>query len=316
MVIDVVDAVRLAKAHRRRDRRLLECQEELDQRAAEEDAALQKARQMLYDEAIVPFRDVFQRLKRVDLVELAAIERPTVGGKVGIEPRRSRKIAVLPAVRGLAGGALVIAVPLVVGHAAKAGPYRAVQCFGSASTGRPIKTLGGAAARNAAEAWFGRGSIAAGGGGRAAGKMMLDKIETTSVNLTREVIAKWQIQGLEDSQQKKARDLDRRETEMGEAQDAASALHERSKDMRRVLHDLRFTLVGRLPSFTALVEACDDPARYDSRRRAEVAAMVDLDGLAVMVMECPIIDAEGRMTEESGRVIADAEARLRAMETE
>ncbi|MEU9214311.1 hypothetical protein AB0D27_42165 [Streptomyces sp. NPDC048415] len=275
-----------------------------------------QARQTLYDEALVPFRDVYQRLKHVDLVELAAVEMPTVGDEVGIEPRRPRKIAVPPAVRVLAGGALLVAVPLVVGHAAKAGPYRAVQTFCSASTGRAIKTLHGAAARNAVEAWFGRGPIAAGGGGRAAGKRMLDKIETDSANLTQKVIAKWQIQALEDSRQKKTRDLDRRETKTKMRQDEAPALHERSKDMQRVLQDLRSELVRRLPSFTTLVEACDDFTQYDSRQRAEVAAMVDLDGLAVMVMNCPIIDADGRMTEESGRVVADAEASLQARETE
>jgi hypothetical protein len=86
--------------------------------------------------------------------------------------------------------------------------------------------------------------------------------------------------------------------------------------MQRVLQDLRSELVRRLPSFTTLVEACDDFTQYDSRQRAEVAAMVDLDGLAVMVMNCPIIDADGRMTEESGRVVADAEASLQARETE
>lgn len=99
-------------------------------------------------------------------------------------------------------------------------------------------------------------------------------------------------------------------------QDEAPALHERSRDMQRVLQDLRSELVRRLPSFTTLVEACDDFARYDSRQRAEVVAMVDLDGLAARVMNCPITDADGRLTEESGRAVADAEARLRAMETE
>lgn len=42
--------------------------------------------------------------------------------------------------------------------------------------------------------------------------------------------------------------------------------------------------------------------------------MMELDGLAVRVMKCPITDAEGRMTEEAGRAVADAETRLRAME--
>ncbi|WP_019062500.1 hypothetical protein [Streptomyces prunicolor] len=318
MAIDVFDAVRLAKTNRRRDRRLLECQEELDQRAVDENAALQKARQTLFDEALLPFRDAFQRLKRVDLVELAAIERPTAGGEVGIGPRQPRKSAVtVAAVSALAGGALlVVGGPPLVGYVAEAGAYRAVRTFGSASTGRAIKRLSGAAARNATEAWFGRGPVAAGGGGRAAGKRVLSEIHATSANLTRKTIVKWQIQTLGDGEREKARDLDRRETAMSEAQDAASALHERSRDMQRVLQDLQFTLVRRLPSFTTLVEACDDLARYDSRRRAEVATMVDLDGLAVMVMNCPIIDAEERMTEGSGRVIAAAEARLRAMETE
>ena len=309
MAIDIVDALRLVETNRRRRKRLLECQEEeLDQRAAKENTALQKARQVLYDEALVPFRDVFQRLKHVDLIELAAIERPTADGEVGIEPRRPRKSAVPAAVGVVVGGVLLGAVGSpVFGHVAKAGAYRAVRTFGSASTGRAIKRLHGAAARNATEAWFGR--VAAGGGGMAAGKGVLSTIETTSANLMQEVIAQCRIQILRDGQQKKARDLERRERKMSEKQDAAPALYERSKDMQRVLQDLRSELVRRLPSFTTLVEACDDFARYDSRQRAEVAAMVDLDGLAAMVMNCPI-------TEESGWVVADAEARLRAMETE
>ncbi|MGW2077120.1 hypothetical protein ACWCOW_09380 [Streptomyces sp. NPDC001939] len=316
MAIDVVDAVRLVKTNRQRRKRLLECEDELDQRATKENAVLQKARQTLYDEALVPLRDVYQRLKHVNPVELAAVERPTVGDRAGIAPRQPRKIAVRPAVRVLAGIALQVAVPLAVGHAAKAGSYRAVQTFCSASTGRAIKTLHGAAARNAAEAWFARGAIAAGGGGRAAGKRMLGTIETTSANLTWEVIAKWRIQSLEDRQQKEAQGLERRETKTKMRQDEASALYERSMDMQRVLQEIRSELVRRLPSFTRLVDACDDFARYDSRQRAEVTAMVDLGGLAARVMDCPITDADGRMTEESGRVVTDAVAGLRAMDTE
>ncbi|MEU9382504.1 hypothetical protein AB0D38_16625 [Streptomyces sp. NPDC048279] len=315
MAIDIVDTVRLARTNGLRDKRLLECQEELDRRVTAENAALEKARQTLYDEGIAPFRNVFQRLKRVDLVELAAIERPTVVGDVGIGPRRSRKSAVPATVGALAGGALlVVGGPLVVGYVAKTGTYHAVRAFGSASTGAAIRKLHGAAARSATEARLGGGAIAAGGGGRAAGKRLLSNIHTTSASLTQKVIVTWQLKTLEDGRQERARELERRETEMREAQDAASALHEHSTDMRRVLQDLQSELVRRLPSFTVLVEACDDFALYDSRRRAEVAAMVELDSLAAMILDCPIADAEGRITEESGRVVADAEAWLRAME--
>ncbi|MFG2946243.1 hypothetical protein [Streptomyces adustus] len=65
---------------------------------------------------------------------------------------------------------------------------------------------------------------------------------------------------------------------MSEAEAAAPALYELHRNVRRALQELRIVLVGRLPSVTTLVEACDDF--------------------------------------ESGRVVADAEARLWAMETE
>ncbi|MEU7561930.1 hypothetical protein [Streptomyces eurythermus] len=308
MAVAMVDAVRLAKANRRRYEHLVECQEELGQRAAAENAAQQKARQALYDEALVPFRDVFQRLERVDPVELTEVELPTVDGEVGVEFRRLREGAVRAAVGALAGGALA-------GSGAGAGTFVAVGAFAAASTGTAISGLSGAAATSATLAWLGGGSLAAGGGGMAVGTTVLSAIVAAPVVLSLAAVVEWQSRRARRGQREMAQDLERAEAEMRKAEEAATALYERSKEMRRVLRDLRFVLVKRLPSFTALVEECDDYARYDSRRRAEVAAMVDLAGLAVMVMSCPITDAEGRMTEESGRVVADARARLRAMDT-
>ncbi|WDM16546.1 hypothetical protein J3S85_36705 [Streptomyces lavenduligriseus] len=309
MAVAMVDAVRLAKANRRRYEHLVECQEELGQRAAAENAAQQRARQALYDEALVPFRDVLQRLERVDPVELAEVELPAGGGGVGVEFRRLREGAVTAAVGALAGGALA-------GSGAGAGTFLAVGAFATASTGTAISGLSGAAATSATLAWLGGGSLAAGGGGMAAGTTVLSAIVAAPVVLSLAAVVEWQSRRARRGQREMAQDLERAEAEMREAEEAASALYERSKETRRVLRDLRFVLVKRLPSFTALVEECDDHARYDSRRRAEVAAMVDLAGLAVMVMSCPITDAEGRMTEESGRVLADARTRLRAMDTE
>ncbi|MEW2621551.1 hypothetical protein [Streptomyces sp. NPDC048106] len=318
MAIDIAETVRLrlAKTNRQRDKRLLDCQEKLDRRASEENAALRKARQTLYDEALVPVRDAFQRLRHVDVIEVDPVERPAVDGEAVVGPRQPRKIVVPTAVKVLAGGALLVAVPLVVGHVVPEGAYRLVRNFGSASNGRAIKTLHGAAARSATFARFGRGSIATGGGGEAAGRKALSELGKTSAALTQTALVKGQLHMLSDGRREKARDLERREKELGERQDAAPALYERGEDMRRVLQDLRSELVRRLPSLTTLVETCDDFTRYDSRQRAEVAATAELYGLAVTVMTCPITATEGRITEESGRVVAAAEARLRMMETE
>lgn len=59
------------------------------------------------------------------------------------------------------------------GAAAGSGTLGLVGLLGAASTGTAIGTLSGAAATNATLAWLGGGSIAAGGGGMAAGTLVL-----------------------------------------------------------------------------------------------------------------------------------------------
>lgn len=144
------------------------------------------------------------------------------------------------------------------------------------------------------------------------GEKALAKLGTTSAGLTHRAIVRWQMQ----SRQREARDLERRERRMREKQEAAPTLYERGKDMERVLQDVRSRLLKRLPPFTALVEGCDDFTQYDSRQRAEVATMADLYGLAAVVTHCSLVDADGRMSEESGRVLAEVVAQLRSMGVE
>lgn len=62
---------------------------------------------------------------------------------------------------------------IAAGTLTAAGAYGAVGAFATASTGTAIAGLTGAAATNATLAWLGGGAIAAGGGGVAAGTMVL-----------------------------------------------------------------------------------------------------------------------------------------------
>lgn len=79
------------------------------------------------------------------------------------------KIASVNAV-DLGGG---LASGVVGGGIAALGAYGAVGLLGTASTGTAIGTLSGAAATNATLAWFGGGSLAAGGLGMAGGAAIL-----------------------------------------------------------------------------------------------------------------------------------------------
>jgi hypothetical protein len=64
------------------------------------------------------------------------------------------------------------------GTAVAAGTWGAVQILAHASTGTAMAGLHGAAAANAGWAWFGGGSLAAGGGGMALGDLVLPGIGT------------------------------------------------------------------------------------------------------------------------------------------
>lgn len=62
---------------------------------------------------------------------------------------------------------------VAAGAGARTGVLALVAAYGAASTGTPIATLSGAAASNATLAFLGGGALAAGGGGIAAGTLML-----------------------------------------------------------------------------------------------------------------------------------------------
>ncbi|MDM5070066.1 hypothetical protein OB952_22315 [Aeromonas salmonicida] len=121
-----------------------------------------------YENAIIPFVNSFQRLKNVELksFEDKSIHIPSEAEMKLIYEQASLASAVVTSgVVGLGAGGLA-------GLAA----YGGATLLASASTGTAISALGGVAATNATLAWFGGGSLAAGGLGMAGGTAVLGGI--------------------------------------------------------------------------------------------------------------------------------------------
>jgi hypothetical protein len=98
--------------------------------------------------------------KKIDGVRIEVPSAPTFSA--GVED-------VTTGISGLIGA-------VGAGASAQAAALWGVSTFASASTGTAITSLSGAAAQNAALAWFGGGSLAAGGGGVAAGSAVLGAV--------------------------------------------------------------------------------------------------------------------------------------------
>ncbi|MER6994501.1 hypothetical protein [Streptomyces sp. NPDC000410] len=296
MGVAMFDAIGLARKNARRCEELTRLQERLERIAGAENAAQERARRAVYDEALVPFRDAFARLKRVELAELLGLDPFETGDAVDVEPRRL-SVDGVAALGTLAGGALV-------GAGAGVGTYLAVGAFATASTGTAVSSLSGAAATSATLAWLGGGSLAAGGGGVAAGTAVLTGIVAAPVLLSVGVLVEWQGRKSLREQREAAEELDGAEAELAVAKAGTIALCRSSKRVRHALRDLRGAIVERLPAFTELLDTCDDYARYSPDQRARVATLVGLATATVALMRCPVAEADA--------ALADAAARLRA----
>ena len=130
---------------------------------------LGKLKYEIYEQSIIPFAETFQKVKNVNFKDSFGID---TGLKLTKEELQSFCQSVLAIEEVLSGGVAALGGGGLAGLAA----YGAVGVLGTASTGTAIGTLGGAALTNATLAWFGGGSLAAGGLGMAGGTMVLGGI--------------------------------------------------------------------------------------------------------------------------------------------
>ncbi|MFF8380895.1 hypothetical protein ACF07V_32700 [Streptomyces sp. NPDC015661] len=301
MAVAMYQAVMLARKNEQRYEKLRARRAKLDRHIVQESTAQDQQRQATYDRALVPFRDAFGRLKRVDLAELAPVE-PAGHATADVELREIQQLAVSAIGSVVGGGA--------TGAGVGTATYMAVGAFATASTGTAISGLSGAAASSATLAWLGGGSLAAGGGGVAAGTMVLAAAVAVPALLATGVLLEWRGRSAREDQQKLARELKEAKSELADARETLSEVFRRSREIRLVLKDLSAAMEERLPAFAELVAEHDDYGAYDARQRARVKEIFELACTTVTVMGAPPAGEDGRATELSVRVVTEARAHL------
>ncbi|MFD0354056.1 hypothetical protein ACFVHW_09935 [Streptomyces sp. NPDC127110] len=300
----MVKAVLLARKNEERFKELKRRRKKLERHIRQETEEQDRRRRAVYDKALVPFQEVFTRLKHVDLAELSPVD-PADSGVADVELRELQHVAAT-AVASLAGGA-------VAGAGVGAVAYAAVGAFATASTGAAISGLSGAAATSATLAWLGGGSLAAGGGGVAAGTLVMGALVAGPALLAAGALLEWRGRAVKDEQKKFARRLDEAARELKRARAVTSPVLQRSREIRLVLKDLGRAMKARQAAFAELVDRCEDYTSYGPGARALVKEVFDLAVATVAVMGAPPAGEHGRVSELSGRAVADARARLAAL---
>lgn len=258
---------------------------------------------------ISDFLNVFTQIKNVDFKEtegLDELHRLHIDEQEFVELRSMANFAgsvAGGAVAGTAGGAL-----------AAFGAYGAAQALAFASTGTAISALSGAAATNATLAFFGGGSLAAGGLGMAGGTMVLGGLVAGPALLVMGLVA-----GKAAKKELEKAYTNRAEAVQIEAQFSTASLQ--CETIRRRTY-VFYNLLARLDSYfmpliykmSDIVESeGDDYTRYSTGSKKVIASCASVAVSIKSVLDTPLLTDDGLLTDASEGTATNIENFLKNM---
>ncbi|WP_072281111.1 hypothetical protein [Rappaport israeli] len=275
------------KAEERLERSRTECKETLDE--------LGKRKADILRINIKNFIDVFKQIYgRAELAEQQNIDNFDLKEFDYILQEMQENISfIISSGLGVGGG-------VASGAITAFGAYSATMAFATASTGTAISSLSGAAATNATLAWLGGGSIAAGGGGVAAGTLALGALAAGPALL----VAGWYMgakaeEKLNDAYSNKAQaekyaaDVRAANAVSNGIRDVArkgiEILSQLSKHSRRNLNELK----------KVIEEQGKDYSKYDKEAKDIVMKNAKITQVIKAAIETPILDKEGNLIQSA-----------------
>lgn len=259
--------------------------------------------------SIVQFLDTFTKIKNVDFRESEGLDELR---KFHIDQKDFEELRSMVnfagsiaggAVAGTAGGALVAF-----------GAYGAAQALAFASTGTAIASLSGAAATNATLAFFGGGSLAAGGLGMAGGTAVLGGLVAGPALMVMGFVAGAAAK----------KNLEKAYTNQAEAIQIAEQLSTAAlqcETIRRRTY-VFYNLLARLDAyFLPLIyqmedifkDEGDDYKLYQPESKKVIASCASIAVTVKAVLDTPLLTDDGLLTDESATTAVSVEERLQQL---
>ena len=187
----------------------------------------------------------------------------------------------------------------------------AVGAFATASTGAAISGLTGAAATNATLAWLGGGAIASGGGGIAAGTMVLGGL----VAIPAIIVGGWFLSAKADKALSEAKtNYDKAQKYEQEVRNLCTAM-EALKDKAEQIDYLLYELDNRFSdAISDMINTIDDAgidfSTFSSDEEDDIIRAAQLAQTIKVVIDTPLMNQQGGVTAEAERLIESRQVLL------
>lgn len=255
---------------------------------------------------ITDFLDTFTKIKNVDFKETEGLNELK---KLQIDDMEFKELKSMVNFAGsIAGGA---AAGTAGGALVAFGAYGAAQALAVASTGTAISTLSGAAATNATLAFFGGGSLAAGGLGMAGGTVVLGGLVAGPALMVLGIVAGATAK----------KNLEKAYTNQMEAMQIAGQLETAAIqcDAIRRRTYMFYNLLARLDSFflpliykmqDIVKNEGDDYRMYKEDSKKVIASCASIAVTIKTVLDTPLLTDDGILTDESEKIVYSVEDTL------
>lgn len=262
--------------------------------------ALGNLKVYIYRESLADFVDIFLKIKNIDFEDNLDLS-------LSISTEDYKNVLALKEdvlkITELIGGTTAA---LGSGALAGFGAFGGAGMLATASTGTAIGSLSGVAATNATLAWFGGGSLAAGGLGMAGGMAVLGGIVAGPVIAVAGgmIAAKAETAKYEaESNLNKARAA---VEEMETAKVVVEEINTRITEFINVLEPLNNEFENYIDSLEDIVDKSVNYSTYSEEDKKVVMLTVSIAQTVKNICDVPIIDENGEITRKSKRALKKA----------
>jgi len=243
----------------------------------------------VWDRQLGRFVKLFEQLKNVERTGQANISGLNATEFTREELRQMKNLS-LKAQEVMLGGTGALGSGALVGMAT----YGGAIMFASASTGTAIGSLAGAAATNATLAWFGGGSLAAGGFGMAGGMVVLGGIVAGPVLAVGGMMMASKARENLANARKYQAEVKKAMEEMSNAISVLEAINDVTLKFDEIIKKLSQSMTPVLDNLESMIAASGkDYSLYDPAQKCQVHLVVQFSQVLKLVLETPLLTTEG-----------------------